>query len=219
MTCRLSVLAGAGVIFALACATGNAADTKQAALAAKGKAVFDENCVACHQPDAVGLPGTAPSLRAKELLRYGSDRFFTQTITDGRPDTPMPSFADVLKPADIKAVIAYLRSLAKEPSQGNDIDKERPSAGDVALGKDRFAQICASCHGENGEGYEAEGSGTAIGKAGFLSKASDGFIRGTIREGRSNTPMHGFIGASALANLSYQEIDAIVAYLRSRQGQ
>ena len=229
MRMKLSVLAcvaGIGVTAAWGANAAGTARTKphatvhaSAQLVAEGKAVFDENCVACHQQGAVGLPGTAPSLVNKDLLSIASDRFLAQTIHDGRPDTPMPSFADVLKPDQIKAVIAYLRSFAKEPYRGDDIDAEAPSKGDVLLGQERFQEICSACHGPNGEGYSAGGSGTAIAKVGFLSKASDGFIRATIREGRSGTPMHGFTGSEGLARLSYQEIDGIIAYLRTMQGK
>jgi cbb3-type cytochrome c oxidase subunit III len=227
---KLSVLvclAGIGVTAAMGAAAAGTAKTKPKAMAphasaqlvAQGKDVFAENCIACHQEGAVGLPGTAPSLVNKDLLSIASDRFLSQTIHDGRPDTPMPSFADVLNPDQIKAVIAYLRSFAKEPYRGDSIDAEAPAHGDVLLGQERFQEICSACHGPKGEGYEAGGSGTAIAKIGFLSKASDGFIRATIREGRSGTPMHGFTSASGLANLSYQEIDGIIAYLRSVQGR
>ena len=71
------------------------------------------------------------------------------------------------------------------------------------------------CHGPKGNGYSAGGTGTAIGKAGFLDKVTDGFIRTTIKEGRSNTRMRGFHGANGLANLGNREIDDIIVYLRT----
>lgn len=76
--------------------------------------------------------------------------------------------------------------------------------------------ICSTCHGTSGNGYESEGAGTAIGLPGFLSKASDGFIRETIKKGRSNTRMLAFQGPDGLANLSDQEIDDVIVYLRSQ---
>ncbi|MCH8177484.1 MAG: cytochrome c, partial [Proteobacteria bacterium] len=82
-------------------------------------------------------------------------------------------------------------------------------------GRQWFAYICSTCHGPNGDGYAAGGTGTAIGKAGTLNKVSDGFLRTTIKEGRSNTRMLGFSGPEALANLSDQEIDDIIVYLRT----
>ena len=132
----VSVLAGAGLMLTLAISNGYAAETNNSALVEKGKAAFDENCVACHQADGLGLPGTAPSLTNKDLLRNASDRFFAETIRDGRPDTPMPSFADVLKPEDIPAIIAYLRSFSVYPNRSAEIDAEEP-ATDVGCRRGR----------------------------------------------------------------------------------
>jgi cytochrome c oxidase cbb3-type subunit 3 len=67
----------------------------------------------------------------------------------------------------------------------------------------------------NGDGYDAGGTGTAIGLPSFLDKASDGFIRETIAHGRSNTRMLPFKGPEALAALTDREIDDIIVYLRS----
>jgi cytochrome c oxidase cbb3-type subunit 3 len=64
-------------------------------------------------------------------------------------------------------------------------------------------------------GYEAGGTGTAIGNPGFLNKVSDGFLRETIKKGRSNTRMLPHQGPAGLANLSNQEIDDIIVYLRT----
>jgi len=67
----------------------------------------------------------------------------------------------------------------------------------------------------NGDGYDAGGTGTAIGLPSFLDKVSDGFIRETIAHGRSNTRMLPFKGPEALAALTDREIDDIIVYLRS----
>lgn len=185
---------------------------------AKGKAIFDENCSVCHQADAIGKPGVAPSLTNPELLHNASDKFLMATIRDGRVDTAMPPFAYLGRRA-IRNVVAFLRSHSTQPSRAAEIDAEPATKGDPRLGKQWFVDICSTCHGLDGDGYAAGGTGTAIGLPGFLSKASDGFIRATIREGRSNTRMRGFQGADALANLSDQEIDDIIAYLRTLQNR
>ena len=179
-----------------------------------GEKLYKQNCMICHQADAIGIPGFAPSLTNKELLANASDKFFLGTIRDGRPGTGMPPFAH-LNQDNIKAIIAYLRSHTDEPGRAAEIDAQPDAHGDPRLGKQWFDQICATCHGVKGDGYIAGGTGTAIGKDGFLSKVSDGFIRTTIKEGRSNTRMRGFTGADGLANLSDQEIDDIIVYLRS----
>lgn len=180
-----------------------------------GAAVFEENCAACHQSGGIGQPGTAPSLVNPELLRFASNRFLEATILQGREGTAMPPFGEMLKPEEVSAVIAYLRSFGKGRTEGDKTDRDKPAAGDVVNGGKLFADICSTCHGTRGEGYEAEGSGTAIGAPGFLSTASDGFIRATVRYGRSNTKMRGFHGPEGLANLSAKEIDDIITYMRT----
>lgn len=179
-----------------------------------GEQLYKQNCVFCHQADAIGKPGTAPSLTNKELLATASDEFFLATIRDGRPGTGMPPFAH-LQEGRIKAIIAFLRSHSQLPNRSAEIDSQPDAYGDPRLGKQWFRQICATCHGEKGNGYAAGGTGTAIGLPGFLDKASDGFIRTTVEEGRSNTRMRGFRGPAAMANLSEQEINDIIVYLRS----
>jgi len=186
----------------------------QNSLILQGKQIINQSCIYCHQTDAIGKPGVAPSLTNKEFLSVASDKFLYNTISDGRLGTGMPPFKYLGK-TKIKSVVAYLRSKATIPSRVKIVEKQAKSKGNARLGKKYFNQICAGCHGENGDGYSAGGTGTAIGKAGFLKQASDGFIRTTIKEGRSNTRMRSFQGPAGLANLTNKEIDNIIAYLRT----
>ena len=180
----------------------------------EGKQLFDMNCMACHQADAIGKAGFAPSLTNKELLSVASDKFFMSTIRDGRAGTGMPPFAHLGK-KKIKNIVAFLRSHETLPHRSKEIDKQHASFGDPRKGELWFTQICETCHGINGEGYGAGVAGPAIGKSGFLNKVSDGFLRETIKYGRSNTRMRGFSGAEGLANLTDAEIDDVIAFLRS----
>lgn len=184
------------------------------ALAAEGEKLYNQNCSVCHQADAIGKPGFAPSLTNQEFLRAASDTFILGTVRDGREGTGMPPFGHLGR-KNIEAIVAFLRSHATEPNLAQKINAQPHTEGDPRLGQVWFEQICATCHGPNGDGYVAGGTGTAIGKAGFLNKASDGFIRETIKHGRSNTRMLGFSGPSALASLSDKEIDDIIAFLRT----
>lgn len=180
---------------------------------AEGERLFIQICKACHQADAIGKPGLAPSLTNKEFLSISSDTFIETTIRDGRIGTGMPPFS-FLGRAKVQAITAYLRSYAVLPDRSAEVDKQPDAHGDPRLGKQWFDYICSTCHGVKGDGYIAGGTGTAIGKPGFLHKVSDGFIRTTIKEGRSNTRMLGFQGTSGLANLTNEEIDDIIVYLR-----
>ena len=185
-----------------------------AEMVARGSKLYKQNCQFCHQPDAIGKPGVAPSLTNQEFLKYASDKFIKGTIRDGRAGTGMPPFAHLGR-SGIEAILAFLRSHAKTPNISASVDAQPESHGDPRLGRQWFNQVCLSCHGTHGDGYARGGTGTAIGKAGFLGKASDGFIRMTIKKGRSNTRMLGFTGPEAMANLSDREIDDIIAYLRT----
>ncbi len=180
----------------------------------KGEQLYNQNCSVCHQADAIGKPGFAPSLTNPELLSISSDKFFEGTIRDGRAGTGMPPFSHLGR-KNTRAIVAFLRSHTKLPNRSKEVDAQSQSHGDPRLGKQWFDDICSTCHGINGDGYAAGGTGTAIGKASFLNKASDGFIRETIKYGRSNTRMLGFSGPTAMANLSDQEIDDVIAYMRT----
>ena len=180
----------------------------------QGANIYAQNCVFCHQADAIGKPGFAPSLSNAEFLSAASDKFILGTMRDGRLGTGMPPFAHLGRDQG-RAVVAYLRSFSKLPHRASEIDAQPAASGDAKSGKRLFDDICSTCHGQNGDGYIAGGTGTAIGLAGTLNKASDGFLRTTIKEGRSNTRMLGFSGADGLANLSDREIDDIIVYLRT----
>jgi len=184
------------------------------ALAGAGKAVYEQNCIFCHQADAIGKAGFAPSLTNQEFLEFVSDKFLMATIRDGRSGTGMPPFSHLGR-KDVEAVVAYLRQHAKLANRAAEVDAQPRSQGDERLGRFWFDSICSTCHGPNGDGYIAGGTGTAIGKAGFLDKATDGFIRETIIKGRSNTRMIGYGGPDSMANLSKGDVNDIIAYLRT----
>ena len=183
-------------------------------LAKEGEGIYNQNCAFCHQADAIGKPGFAPSLTNQEFLSVSSDQFLLGTIRDGRAGTGMPPFAHLGR-KDVEAIVAFLRSHATQANVSAEVDAQPRSQGDERLGQFWFDSICATCHGPNGDGYAAGGTGTAIGKASFLDKASDGFIRTTIKDGRSNTRMIGYSGPASMAALSDGDVDDIIAYSRT----
>lgn len=181
----------------------------------KGKELYEQNCMGCHQEGAAGKPGFAPSLSSKEFLSVASRDFLVGTIKEGREGTGMPPWAQ-LGDDGINAIVSYLQSLS--PAAGSRVaaaNSQATAKGDMEAGKVMFAEVCSNCHGTAGVGYEAGGSGTGIGKRGFISKVSDGYLRTIIREGRSNTKMLGFTSPKGIANLTDQEIDNIITYLRT----
>ena len=210
---KLLIYGLAGILW-LAFAGPAFAETATPIMLKKGKELFVENCAVCHQQDAIGKPGVAPSLTNPELLSISSDKYFMSTIRDGREDTGMMPFAHLGR-KNVRAIVAYLRSHARIPNRAEEVDSQPDAHGDPRLGKQWYNYICSTCHGVQGDGYEAGGTGTAIGNPSFLNKVSDGFIRETIKKGRSNTRMLAFQGSAGLANLSDREIDDIIVYLRT----
>jgi len=82
-----------------------------AALAGEGAVVFADNCAACHAEDGTGdrLQG-APNLTDAIWLFGGDQAALTETVTNARFGV-MPSWADRLSEAEIRAAAAYVHQL------------------------------------------------------------------------------------------------------------
>lgn len=87
--------------------------------AAKGKALFTTNCVACHQASGEGLPGAFPALKGNAAVNDDDASKHIDVVLHGLSGaevggvtypSPMPPFADVLSDADIADIIDYERS-------------------------------------------------------------------------------------------------------------
>jgi mono/diheme cytochrome c family protein len=89
-------------------ASAAAATTTTAAAgdAAQGKTIFANRCQACH--GANGSGGMGPKLA--DVDKKG-DAYIKNTVLKGHPDKGMPSFEGQLQPAEIDAVVAYVKAL------------------------------------------------------------------------------------------------------------
>lgn len=80
-----------------------------------GEQLFAANCSGCHGKAGVG--GDGPALANKNFLAAATDTFLVGIISKGRRGTIMQGFADpspirrVLTPAEIEAIVVYIRSL------------------------------------------------------------------------------------------------------------
>ena len=83
-----------------------AADPAQVA---SGKALFAQNCVACHTADGGGLIG--PNLTDDYWIHGGRPIDVRNTINEGVLAKGMPPWGKVLKQEQITALAAYVRSL------------------------------------------------------------------------------------------------------------
>jgi cytochrome c oxidase cbb3-type subunit 3 len=114
-----------------------------------GRAAFKVHCVQCHGAGAAGSKGY-PNLNDDDWLWGGDLAAIETTIIHGirNPDhdetrvSQMPAFGEVLQPAEIAQVVAYVRTLS---------GAEKPGRKSAA-GAEIFANNCAACHGPDGKG-------------------------------------------------------------------
>ncbi len=106
-------LAGAGAL--LAQDSGKKTASANAAAVARGKSLFQEKCSICHY-DTSDQKKIGPGL--KGISKRGTFSVNGNKITDDslkywieNGDQLMPPFKDVLEPAQIKDVIAYVKTL------------------------------------------------------------------------------------------------------------
>jgi mono/diheme cytochrome c family protein len=172
-------------------------------------------CSSCHGASGEGRVGIGPSLVSSSFLAAASDDLLTRTIRKGRAGTTMIAWDGVLNDEQIASVVVYLRSLDPVPAAELDESKLRGVADD---GRVTFETICVACHGRSGGGYIESANGTGIGRKAFLSEVSDGYLRYVIENGKSGTSMRPFAADSAVAvaNLTTQQIDDVIAFLRSQ---
>ncbi len=171
-----------------------------------GAALYVQYCQPCHGADRKGYAAdNAPSLVSPTFLETADDRFLTSAIERGRAGTAMGGYGTLfggpLPPAEVDALIAYLRGptkpapLAGEASRGNPADGERV-----------YRAHCETCHGSPMQ----RGTAVHLANAMFLDTASDAFLRTAIVRGRPGTRM---VAWAPL--LTPDAIEDVIAYLRS----
>lgn len=82
---------------------------KGAETLAAGKAIFNQNCVACH--GGAGEGGIGPNLTDQYWLHGGSVKAVFKTVKHGVPDKGMIAWEQQLSPAQIAQVSNYIISL------------------------------------------------------------------------------------------------------------
>jgi cytochrome c oxidase cbb3-type subunit 3 len=124
---------------------------------AQGKAAFGDNCAPCHGAGGAGAKGY-PNLNDDDWLWGGSLEQIQQTIQYGARSTSdqghtgnMPAFGrdGMLKREEISQVADYVRSLSGLPTE---------KGVDVAAGAKVYADNCAACHGDKGQGMQEMGA-------------------------------------------------------------
>lgn len=115
-----------------------------------GRALFSDNCAACHQSGGQGKVGFAPNLADDDWLYGGTYEKIQETIASGRHgNMPAKGGAD-LNDSEIANLASYVLSLS-----GEKMDASSVKAGDELFhGKGS----CFACHGADAKGNQALGS-------------------------------------------------------------
>jgi cytochrome c oxidase cbb3-type subunit 3 len=160
-----------------------------------GERLFLNNCAACHGSDAKGNKGF-PNLTDNDWLHGGSPEKIIETITHGRRGQ-MPIMAPAVgNPEEVKQVANYVLSLSG--SGHNSILAE--------LGRDKFKQICAACHGADGKGNQAIGAPNLTDKI-WLHGWGEEAIMNMVNKGKLN------IMPAQDARLSEDQIKVVASYV------
>jgi len=201
---------------------------------ALGETEFASACISCHGADAGGgtaphpdpnidAPWPAPALN-NIVARYTGDpnvvdirAFMIQTIKQGRPGTPMPTwgafYGGGMNDQQIEAIVDYLYSIQVDAVP-------EPEAFRGASGADVFQANCARCHGQDASGAVGPSlldvfgrfgdDGTPEGRAAAIAA-----VRFTIENGRivpTGAPMPAWKD-----RLTSDAIDRVIEYLTSIQ--
>lgn len=153
---------------------------------AAGDAAFKVNCSQCHGSGAQGSAGY-PNLNDDDWLWGGDIEAIHQTIAhgvrfDGDDDTrfgEMPAFGDILSGEEIRQVAAHVVSFTGTPSD--------PALAEA--GAQVYADNCASCHGDAGQGDVTFGAPN-LADAIWLYGSSEAQIAAQVRQ-----PKHGVMPA------------------------
>lgn len=173
--------------------------SKNAEALAIGQRLFLNNCAQCHASDAGGSRGF-PNLSDRDWLWGGTPEAIKASITDGRTGN-MPPLGPVLGEEGVKDAAAHVLALS-----GNAHDSIR-----AAKGREKFAQVCAACHGADGKGNQALGAPNLTDKTWL--HGSGPAIAETISYGRvSQMPAHKDL-------LTPAKIHLLTAYVYSLSGR
>ncbi len=154
-----------------------------------GKTLFGQHCSVCHGDKVPAAPDL-------ETAR--------KVISSGGAHVTMPVWGKLLTPEQLDALVKYTLAASKGQSSEE--------------GAKLFADNCAVCHGQFGEGgpNPANPSETIvpISSSEFLKTRDDVTLRNIISQGQPNFGMSPF-GSSYGGPLSDDQIDALLAYIRS----
>ena len=179
-----------------------------------GQELFAQNCSGCHGTFGEGGPNPARGddiiapISTAEFLKTRDDFTLRSIIAQGQPNFGMSpfgtEFGGPLDDESLDAIVAYIRSWEQNPPVEQPPEVAATPAPQRS-GAQIYAEVCAQCHGANGEGRV----GPALRDPDFQAKNTDQDIFDTINLGHEATAM---IAWGEI--LSPDQIQQLVAYIR-----
>jgi mono/diheme cytochrome c family protein len=179
------------VTFTIAAAEGTSVEI--------GQEIYSQNCIVCHGEFGEGGPNPSQAgdiifpISTAEYLKTRDDSTIRSIIAQGQPNYGMSPFGSAfggpLDDEDIDAVVAYIRSWESDPPV--ELPPEIVVGVEDTLSldtKEIYDQLCAQCHGLNGEG----GIGPSFMDSEFHDTRSDNQLFNAINVGHEATSMIGW---------------------------
>ncbi len=181
-----------------------------------GQELFIANCATCHGDFGEGgqnpaRPGDiiAP-ISTAEYLKTRDDATLRAIIAQGQPNFGMSpfgsSFGGPLDDDEIDALVAFIRSWEENPPV--ELPPEVAIEQITLSGADIFLELCAQCHGPDGEG----GIGPSFLTEEFKATYTETLLFETINEGHEATAMIGWGEV-----LSADQIQQLVEFIRQME--
>jgi mono/diheme cytochrome c family protein len=182
-----------------------------------GQELFSQNCAPCHgQFGEGGLNPTregdiiAP-ISTGEYLKTRDDFTLRQIIDQGQPNFGMSPFGSAyggpLDSEEVDAIVSFIRSWQDNPPVELPPEVQVPAQDTVSLDTSQiYADLCAQCHGPNGEG----GIGPSFQNPQFQATRSDQQLFNAINLGHPATSMIGWGDI-----LSQAQIQSLVELIRT----
>ena len=179
--------------------------------------LYREGCAICHGDAGDGKTATqsglTPSPRdftsAKAAMELTRERMIF-AVTNGRRGTAMMSHKGRFTPAEIEAVVDYVR----ETFMRTPAEKKADEPPLLSLGEAVYTQNCSVCHGDKGSTAYWAKNGLNPPPRDFTGDEAKSILTRqrmitSVTHGRPGTGMQSF-----KSRLSAQEIKAVVSYIR-----
>ncbi len=196
------------VTFTIAAAEGTSVEI--------GQELYSQNCAPCHGEFGEGGPNPSRAgdiifpISTAEYLKTRDDSTIRSIIAQGQPNYGMSPFGSAfggpLDDEGIDALVAYIRSWEANPPVELPPEIAVDVGETVALDtKQIYEQLCAQCHGLNGEG----GIGPSFMDSQFQAARTDTQLFNAINMGHEATSMIGWGDV-----LSVDQIQQMVTLIR-----